>query len=236
MNRFYCKCGSEVFFDNRFCQNCGVALGFDSRTLEMVPIEPSGREQYKSLDLSARSFKLCANGSEFSSCNWLLPEDDENEFCFGCRFNRIIPNQKIIDVSPPANHQRWCRLEAAKKRLIYTLLELKIPISDGWTDAENGLLFDFMEDIESGSDVDSKKYRSVLKNKKKIKYLFCDLRHENQIIEMVKKAAKFFNGLDGVIFNAAATQESFVSKSKNNFPKFENYPLELWERSLVLKF
>ena len=157
MNRFYCKCGSEVFFDNRFCQNCGVALGFDSRTLEMVPIEPSGREQYKSLDLSARSFKLCANGSEFSSCNWLLPEDDENEFCFGCRFNRIIPNQKIIDVSPPANHQRWCRLEAAKKRLIYTLLELKIPISDGWTDAENGLLFDFMEDIESGSDADSKK-------------------------------------------------------------------------------
>ena len=123
----------------------------------MVPIEPSGREQYKSLDLSARSFKLCANGSEFSSCNWLLPEDDENEFCFGCRFNRIIPNQKIIDVSPPANHQRWCRLEAAKKRLIYTLLELKIPISDGWTDAENGLLFDFMEDIESGSDADSKK-------------------------------------------------------------------------------
>ena len=152
MNRFYCKCGSEVFFDNRFCQSCGVALGFDSKTLNMTPIETSGRHRYKSLDFSGRSYKLCANGSEFSSCNWLLPEDDENEFCFGCRFNRIIPNQKLIDVSPPINHQRWCRLEAAKKRLMYTLLELKIPISDGWTDAEKGLLFDFMEDIETGPD------------------------------------------------------------------------------------
>tara|TARA_Y100000814_G_scaffold256670_1_gene205478 strand:+ start:273 stop:1256 length:984 start_codon:yes stop_codon:yes gene_type:complete len=119
----------------------------------MIPMEPSGRESYKSLDLSARSFKLCANGSEFSSCNWVLPADDENKFCFGCRFNRIIPNQKVIDVSPSINHQRWCRLEAAKKRLMYTLLELKVPVIDGWNDAEDGLLFDFMEDIETESDV-----------------------------------------------------------------------------------
>ena len=31
---------------------------------------------------------------------------------------------------------------------------------------------------------------------------------------MAKKAAKFFNGLDGVIVNAAATQESLVSSKK----------------------
>ena len=152
MNRFYCNCGSEVFFDNRFCQNCGVALGFDSETLDMIPIEPSREGRYKSLDLSAREFKLCTNGSQFSSCNWVLPADDENEFCFGCRFNRIIPNQKIIDVSPALNHQRWCRLEAAKKRLMYTLLELQVPMRDGWADAENGLLFDFMEDLGAESD------------------------------------------------------------------------------------
>ena len=81
MNRFYCHCGSEIFFDNRFCQNCGVALGFDSETLDMIPIEPSREGRYKSSDLSARSFKLCANGSQFSSCNWVLPADDENDFC-----------------------------------------------------------------------------------------------------------------------------------------------------------
>ena len=32
---------------------------------------------------------------------------------------------------------------------------------------------------------------------------------------MAKKAAKFFNGLDGVIVNAKATQESLVSSKKN---------------------
>ena len=30
---------------------------------------------------------------------------------------------------------------------------LKVPVIDGWTDAEDGLLFDFMEDIEIESDV-----------------------------------------------------------------------------------
>ena len=157
MNRFYCKCGSEVFFDNRFCQNCGVALGFDHKTLNIIPIEPRGKARYQSLDLSARSFKLCANGSEHSSCNWLLPAEDENDLCFGCRFNRTIPDQKIIDVSPPINHQRWCRLEAAKKRLLYTLLELKIPLSNGWSDSKNGLLFDFLENIKAGTNAVSKK-------------------------------------------------------------------------------
>ena len=49
---------------------------------------------------------------------------------------------------------------------------------------------------------------------------------------MAKKASTFFGGLDGVIFNAAATQESFISKKKNNFPKFEDYPLDLWKKSI----
>ena len=82
------------------------------------------------------------------------------------------------------------------------------------------------------SDVDSKKYRLVLGKNKKAKHLFCDLRYEKQIKKMVKEAAAFYNGLDGVIFNSAATQESFVSKKQNNFPKFEEYPLDLWEKSL----
>ena len=49
----------------------------------------------------------------------------------------------------------------------------------------------FIEGTRLIVGVDSKKYRSVLKNKKKIKYLFYDLRYENEIIKMVKKAAKF---------------------------------------------
>ena len=55
-----------------------------------------------------------------------------------------------------------------------------------------------------------------------------------RIIKMVKRAANFYGGLDGVIINAAATQESFVNYKKDNFPPFEKYPLELWEKSIKI--
>ena len=84
------------------------------------------------------------------------------------------------------------------------------------------------------SDLKNNKFANIIKKNKKAKYLFCDLANENEIIQMVKKASIFYNGLDGVIFNAAATQESFMSKSKNNFPKFEKYPLALWEKSIKI--
>ena len=51
---------------------------------------------------------------------------------------------------------------------------------------------------------------------------------------MVKKAASFYKGLDGVIINAAATQESLINNKKNNFPPFEKYPLKLWKKSIKI--
>ena len=82
------------------------------------------------------------------------------------------------------------------------------------------------------SDLKNLKFQAVIKKNKKAKHLFCDLSNELEIINMVKKASAFFKGLDGVIYNSAATQESFISKKKNNFPKFENYPLDLWNKSI----
>ena len=35
---------------------------------------------------------------------------------------------------------------------MYKILEYQVTISDGWADAENGLLFDFMEDLGTKSD------------------------------------------------------------------------------------
>ena len=82
------------------------------------------------------------------------------------------------------------------------------------------------------SDLKNSNFTKVIKKNKKAKYIFCDLCSEFEIVEMAKKASTFFDGLDGVIFNAAATQESFISKKKNNFPKFEDYPLDLWKKSI----
>lgn len=84
------------------------------------------------------------------------------------------------------------------------------------------------------SDLKNKKYLSTIKKNPKAKYLFCDLRKEHEIKEMVKKAYNYYNKIDGVIFNAATTQESLISNKKNNFPKFENYPLNLWNKSIEI--
>ena len=82
------------------------------------------------------------------------------------------------------------------------------------------------------SDLKSTKYKKIIKKNRKAKFFYCNLEKEDEICKMVKKAASFYKGLDGVIINAAATQESLVSNKKNNFPRFEKYPLQLWEKSI----
>ena len=64
------------------------------------------------------------------------------------------------------------------------------------------------------SDKKTNKYEKLINKYKNIKFIYCNLEKETEIIKMAKKAAKFFNGLDGVIVNAAATQESLVSSKK----------------------
>lgn len=82
------------------------------------------------------------------------------------------------------------------------------------------------------SDLKTVKYERVIKKNKNVKALYCNLEKESDIITMIKKAGKIYNGLDGVIINAAATQESLVNNKTNNFPPFEKYPLNLWEKSI----
>jgi hypothetical protein len=43
----------------------------------------------------------------------------------------------------------WLRLEEGKKRLLYTLMQLGLPLENGWDAPDTGLLFDFIEDGRS---------------------------------------------------------------------------------------
>ena len=78
------------------------------------------------------------------ACNWAVPEKDEHRFCRACRLNDIIPN-----LSDPKAKQAWIRLEQNKRRLVYTLLELGLPVearADS-ADASQGLGFAFKQDL-----------------------------------------------------------------------------------------
>jgi hypothetical protein len=52
----------------------------------------------------------------------------------------------IPDLGRQGNREAWYRLEVAKRRLIYSLLELGLPLEDRQTNPEQGLVFEFLED------------------------------------------------------------------------------------------
>jgi hypothetical protein len=141
MKQFYCQCGQAVFFDSERCLRCGARLGFDPASMSMLALQPRGN-RWQAPDGSL--FRLCDNTLRFDVCNWIVPAEESQALCRGCQFNRTVPNQSV-----PANRLRWQRLEEGKKRLLYTLMQLGLPLENGWEAPDRGLLLDFIEDERS---------------------------------------------------------------------------------------
>ena len=142
MKRFSCRCGQPVFFDSTVCVRCGSLLGFDKAAMQIVAVSPAEDGALRADD--GTRYRSCRNGVEFDACNWLLPAASDHRYCWACRFNRTIPDQ-----GRPRNKDRLRRFESAKKRLFYTLIDLELPLANGFDDTENGLLLDFIEDQRS---------------------------------------------------------------------------------------
>ena len=61
----------------------------------------------------------------FLYSNWAVPAADPEPLCRSCRFPRVIP-----DLTQPGHRDAWYRLEVAKRRLLYSLLRLGLPLAD----------------------------------------------------------------------------------------------------------
>lgn len=133
MKTFYCRCGHRVFFDNTECNQCGSLLGFDPQALDIVPVDTAPGAA------SAGPWRLCENRVRHAVCNWLVPAHTSAELCLACGMNEVIPN-----LDSPGNLRVWSRLEAAKRRLLYALMRLNLPVVA--TATEPGLRFRFLED------------------------------------------------------------------------------------------
>jgi hypothetical protein len=72
------------------------------------------------------------------ACNWLAPAGAP--FCAACALNETIP-----DLSIPENVARWQALEAEKRRLVYALIRLGLPLTPRREDPA-GLAFAFLAD------------------------------------------------------------------------------------------
>jgi hypothetical protein len=148
MKTFHCThCQNLVFFENVRCLNCGHSLAFlpDLGIMGALSERPDGLWRAELDAPDSQGYRLCANYDQVSVCNWVVAANDANGFCGSCRLNRVIP-----DLSRQRNRLAWFRLEVAKRRLLYTLIGLRLPIEPKVAAAGRGLGFEFLEDSRAG--------------------------------------------------------------------------------------
>ncbi len=148
MKSFHCNsCGNVVFFENVKCVNCGHILGFLPFPVgELTALDPASDGAWrKAGQTSGEFYSQCSNGLEHQVCNWMVAGNGGRSFCNSCRMNEIIP-----DLSVTGNLQRWQKLEIAKRRLLYTIFRLGLPITAVPEENRPALRFKFIADVPGG--------------------------------------------------------------------------------------
>ncbi len=111
MRTFACgSCRGTLYFENDTCLACGKQVGFRPDDLTMCTVE----------DAAASGLRPCRNWTEFAACNWFASTDD---YCESCALNEVVP-----DLADLQRRALWIETERAKRRLIFTLLELALPL------------------------------------------------------------------------------------------------------------
>lgn len=158
MRTFNCNCGNRLYFRNHQCLQCGATLGFLPDELRVATLTENDDQSWSPLSSSHKRYHKCENYQTAHTCNWMVSENDNNRFCLACRLNEIIP-----DLDKPENPLRWYKLECDKRHLVYSLLDLQLPITSRTENQDNGLAFRFMEDI-----VEYNPYTEEIENYEKI--------------------------------------------------------------------
>jgi hypothetical protein len=139
MRTFRCTCGARVFFVNTRCLSCGRELGFLPGRGVVAALEPAADDGFET---AHGRYAKCANYAEHGVCNWMIPAADAHPLCQACRLNHVIP-----DLANPEHRRLWGEVEAAKRRLVYTLNQLGLPLVPKADDAATGLAFDIKADV-----------------------------------------------------------------------------------------
>jgi hypothetical protein len=144
MKIFHCDhCRQLVFYENSRCVNCGHTLAYLPERAVIGSLEQASENLWRSPagNEDGRMYRLCRNYNPANVCNWALVVDEPHALCRSCRLTRVIP-----DLSRPGHLEAWYRLEVAKRRLIYTLLDLSLPVVSKDVDPAQGLAFEFLAD------------------------------------------------------------------------------------------
>lgn len=154
MRTFRCHCEGRptLFFESNHCNACNRVVGLDDRFRQVEPYELDEGSGYffKAAHPEVR-YQKCDNNAKYSVCNGMVNlttfvssdtlDENSEVLCFACRFNETIPDLSVVEHIP-----LWRKMEVAKRRALYTLNALPVPLCNIKQDPDNGLSFDFTVD------------------------------------------------------------------------------------------
>src|SRR5271154_6387717 len=143
MRVFNCdSCGQLVFFDNSRCLRCDSPLGYVHERRDIVALTEVAPNYLVDLASPVRAWQRCATMA-VTGCNWLVPART-NALCESCVLTRTRPSD-----DDPEGMAELVRGEMAKRRLIFQLAELGLPVAPRNEAAGKGLAFDLLSSAET---------------------------------------------------------------------------------------
>ncbi|MCU1482052.1 MAG: hypothetical protein JWQ19_2838 [Subtercola sp.] len=132
MRNFSCEtCGALVFFEDMVCSTCDSMLGFRPDEREVVTLHDGASPSAHGRWLT------CVNRPW--GCNWLVHEDAGSGECQSCRITRERPaNADTIAL------EQLGRAGYPKRRLLFQLYDLRLPVIPYYEVATHGLAFDLL--------------------------------------------------------------------------------------------
>lgn len=148
MRSFTCDtCGNTLFFENDSCLKCGNRVGFRVNDMSMATVGTAG----------AAGLAPCRNWTDWNACNWYVAASPEQQaYCVACALDEVVP-----DLADPQRLALWSETERAKRRLLYTLLRLGLPLEA--SAGKRGLRFLLLADerVDTG-EIDPPKHDPVV--------------------------------------------------------------------------
>jgi hypothetical protein len=140
MRAYVCDvCRHLVFFENTSCLACGATLGFVPNRRAVVALRGERDQLEMIANPGAGRWRRCPNAG-IAGCNWLVPATaPAGDLCDSCRLTRTRPRDH-----DPAAMGAFAKAEAAKRRVVFQLRELQIPLVSRHEDAGSGLAFDLL--------------------------------------------------------------------------------------------
>jgi hypothetical protein len=130
-------CGQLIFFENSLCVRCGAPVGYLHEKRDVVALSETAEAGLVDPANPAEQWEHCVT-SDVTGCNWLVPHGS-GSLCESCRLTRTRP----ADTDAPGLAE-LARGEAAKRRLLFQLSELRLPVVPRDEATSTGLTFDLL--------------------------------------------------------------------------------------------